>query len=140
MAKLSPTLQLRIQARAERAINLKNKDKQIQDQEAVITKLIEISLYAIKHDFGKDGLDLCRIATVGDKEILLVNIIKFNDPHIQSINATFLDLHATCLLEMDEIATTNGIFSDMYNYQIVSANEYCSLLGQSDDCELEKVL
>lgn len=91
-----------------------------------VTDLKELAAFSLKQDFGKDGLNICSVSTFNTQDSLLVNIATFNQTNIKSLNVSFLDLHAICLLETKTISDVGGAFTERYSPHTVINEEYCA--------------
>ena len=138
MVNLSPTLQQRVDAYKARKQHLQDKENTITEQNETISALKQIAQHSMKHNYGKNGLNLCTIHTDNNTEILLVNPTTYHEQNIQDLGLSFLDVHTICVLEMHNAQDTNTPLTSIYNSQTPPI-EYCTMLGQQPECKLDTI-
>ncbi|MBP9791736.1 MAG: hypothetical protein KBC27_00810 [Rickettsiales bacterium] len=138
MSQLSPTLKLRLDAYKARKQNIEAKNALFKEQSEQATDLKTIITFALQQNYGKTGLDICAFNSNGEDNALLVNLEKYNQTKIFA-TVGFVNLHAVCILETETINDTNKDTATLYNTQNIATKDYCSLLGQNEECDLKQI-
>jgi len=138
MSQLSPTLKFRLDAYNARKNNLEAKNQLLSAQSEQIKDLRTIATLALQQNYGKTGLDICAFNSTDTDNTLLVNLEKYNQTKTM-VPIDFLDLHAVCILETENINDTNKDITTLYNAQNISTKEYCTLLGQTEECNTKQI-
>ena len=139
MSTLSPTLRMRLKAHEERKKNIEIQNKTLSEQQNSAADYKKLAEFAVKQEYGKDGLNLCAISSIENhNETLLVNLIQYNNTKTL-INIDFQSLHAICILESYNVNDSGEEISNLFSRQNYTKVEYCQMLGQNSNCSPEQI-